>query len=123
MKNSFSLKYETISGECDAIACALNVKVQGDLKSTTVEALQRDFTTMLASDNVRLADLSVMELDLKEAALIDSQGLNLLVSVSRQMKLRKVPMRVRVSLRSVYLTLLSVGLDRQIEVLFEDSAR
>ena len=123
MRNSFHLKFETISGKYDTIDSSLKITVQGDLKSTTVDALQRDFAAMLASSNVRLADLNVLELDLKSAALIDSLGLNLLVSVLRRMKMREVPLRVRVSLRSVYRTLLSVGLNRQLEVIFEDSAQ
>ena len=120
MKSSFDLKFETFSGKYDAVERVVKVRVQGDLKSTTVEALQRDFAAMLASDNVRLADMGLLELDLKEAAVIDSQGLNLIVSVCRQMKLREVLLRVRVARRSVYLTLLSVGMDRQLELIFEE---
>ena len=119
MKSSCDLKFETLSGQYDAVECALKVRVQGDLKSTTVSALQRDFTAMLAADNVRLADLHVLELDLKDAVVIDSQGLNLMVTVLKLMKLREVPMRVRVDRRPVYLTLLSVGMDRQLELVFE----
>ena len=119
MKSSFDLKFETISGKYDTVARALKVQVHGDLKSTTVEALQRDLSAMLASDNVRMADLDLLDLDLKEAAVIDSQGLNLLVAVLKQMKLRCVPVRARVDKRPTHLTLLAVGMDRQLDLVFE----
>ena len=120
MKSSFDLKFETFSGKYDAVERALKIVVQGDLKSTTVEALLRDFSAMLGSDNVRLADLLVLELDLRDADMIDSQGLNLLVTVLKQMKLRVVPVRARVARRAVYTTLLSVGMERQLDLVFED---
>ena len=98
----------------------MKVRVAGDLKSTTIDALQRDFADMLGSKNARLADLRVLELDLRDAAVIDSQGLNLLVGVLKGMKLRNVPVRAIVARRTVYLTMLAVGMDRQLELVFEE---
>ena len=121
MKASFDIKYETFEGKFDAVDCELKIRAAGDWKSTTVGALQRDFVEMLASNNVRLADLHVLEIDLRDTAVIDSQGLNLMVNVLKQMKLRNVPLRVRVTRRAVYLTLLSVGMERQLELVFEES--
>ena len=73
---------------------------------------------VLKSDDVQQADMRMLEMDFTGAALVDSQGLNLLVATLSRMKLRNVLTRIRVARRSVYSTLLSVGLDRHSELAF-----
>ncbi|MEI6036031.1 MAG: STAS domain-containing protein [Verrucomicrobiae bacterium] len=120
MKSSFNLRFETLEASYDAAGCGLKIRAAGDWKSTTVAAVQRDLLKAMESDGVKLAAIGLLELDLSAAAVVDSQGLNLLVTVLKQMKLRGVPVRTKVARRAVYLTLLSVGMDRQMEVVFEE---
>ena len=122
MKNSFNLRFETLEASYADAGGVLKIIAAGDWKSTTLDAVQRDLFKVMASDGVKFAAIRLLELDLSAAAVVDSQGLNLLVTVLKQMKIRNVTMRTKVSRRAVYMTLLSVGMNRQMELAFEEVA-
>jgi ABC-type transporter Mla MlaB component len=112
----------TITADYDRQDKALRLAFPGDVKSTTVEELHRDVFTVLADPAVKELEVAVLELDLTRAKVLDSLGLNLVVSLYKLAKRRNEAMRMRVAVRAVYLACLAVGLDRQLELKYEGPA-
>jgi ABC-type transporter Mla MlaB component len=98
---------------------ALCLVFPGDVKSTTVESLHRDVFTVLADPGVRALEVTLLELDLTRAKVLDSLGLNLVVALHKLAQRRNENVKLRVGVRSVYLTCLAVGLDRQMDLCYE----
>ena len=55
--------------------------------------------------------------------MVDSLGLNLIISVLKWGKQRDAQLRIKIGKRGVYSTLLAVGLDRQAELINIDPSR
>ena len=108
---------ETVTPHYDTQACCLQLTVPGDIKSTTTAALHRDVFAILAHDVTRSLSLKVIELDISAATMVDSLGLNLVISVLKWGKQRDAQLRIRIGKRGVYSTMLAVGLDRQAELI------
>ncbi|MCS6243148.1 MAG: hypothetical protein H2172_04710 [Opitutus sp.] len=101
----------------------LQLTVAGDLKSTTTAALHRDVFAILAHDYARSLSITVVELDISAATMVDSMGLNLVIAVLKWSKHREAILRILVGKRGVYSTMLAVGLDRQAELINTDPNR
>lgn len=108
---------ETVTQHYDTQTCCLQLTVPGDIKSTTTAALHRDVFAILAHDFMRSLSLKVIELDISAATMVDSLGLNLVISVLKWSKQRDAQLRIRIGKRGVYSTMLAVGLDRQAELI------
>src|SRR6266545_1901725 len=91
----------------------LSVEVQGDILSTTQERLRHAFMSLLGSDEIQSADWGLLKLDLTRAAMIDSAGLNLIVSLIKLVKDRGARVAATISSPSVHRTFLFTRLDRQ----------
>ena len=71
----------------------------------------------------RSLSITVVELDLSTATMVDSLGLNLVIAVLKWSKQRGAAFRIIVGKRGVYSTMLAVGLDRQAELINTDPNR
>jgi len=111
---------ETVTPLYNTQTSCLQLSVAGDLKSTTTAALHRDVFAILAHDYARSLSIAVVELDISAATMVDSLGLNLVISVLKWSKQRGASFRIIVSKRGVYSTMLAVGLDRQAELINTD---
>jgi anti-anti-sigma regulatory factor len=108
---------ETVTPLYITQSACLQLVVAGDLKSTTTAALHRDAFAILAHDYARSLSITVVELDISAATMVDSLGLNLVISVLKRSKQRGAASRLIVGKRGVYSTMLAVGLDRQAELI------
>ena len=108
---------------CVTQTSCLQLTVAGDLKSTTTAALHRDVFAILAHDYARSLSITVVELDISAATMVDSMGLNLVIAVLKWSKHREAILRILVGKRGVYSTMLAVGLDRQAELINTDPNR
>jgi anti-anti-sigma regulatory factor len=114
---------ETVTPLYITQSACLQLVVAGDLKSTTTAALHRDVFAILAHDYARSLSITVVELDISAATMVDSLGLNLVISVLKWSKQRGAAFRIIVGKRGVYSTMLAVGLDRQAELINTDPNR
>ncbi len=108
---------ETVTPLYNTQSSCLQLAVAGDLISTTTAALHRDVFVILAHDYARSLSITVVELDISAATLVDSLGLNVVISVLKWSKQRGAAFRIIVGKRGVYSTMLAVGLDRQAELI------
>jgi anti-anti-sigma regulatory factor len=111
---------ETVTPLYNTQSACLQLTVAGDLKSTTTAALHRDVFAILAHDYARSLSISIVELDISAATLVDSLGLNLVIAVLKWSQQRGAALRIIVNKRGVYSTMLAVGLDRQAELINTD---
>ena len=95
---------------------SLNVEVDGDILSTTQEKLRQSLMSLLGSAEITSANWNVLKLDLTRTAMIDSAGLNLLVSLIKLVKDRGARVAATISSTSVQRTFLFTRLDRQMEI-------
>ena len=108
---------ETVKPLYNTQTSCLQLTLAGDLKSTTTAALHRDVFSILAHEYARSLQITQVELDISNATMVDSLGLNLVVSVLKWSKQRGAQLRILVGKRGVYSTMLAVGLDRQAELI------
>jgi anti-anti-sigma factor len=101
---------------------SLVVSVDGDILSTTAEAIRAGFVQMMNSDAVKRATWDKLELDLTRSRIIDSAGLNLVVAIVKAMQTRGAAVMARVTSRSVHRTFVFTKLDRQMQVVLEEAA-
>ncbi len=112
---------ETVKSLYTTQTACLQLTLKGDLKSTTTAALHRDVFSVLAHESARTLQISVVELDILGASMVDSLGLNLIIAVLKWSQQRGAKMRILVGTRGVYSTMLAVGLERQAEVVTSDA--
>ena len=89
--------------------------VPGDILSTSTAAIREDLNSAIESFEARTA--STLEIDARNASMIDSMGLNLVVSTLREATTRGLKLRLRVADRNVHRILLFTCLDRHLEVV------
>ena len=79
----------------------LQLSLPGDVLSTGVPEFRRALAGILASADVRESDWKSIELDLARAKMIDSMGLNMLVSLLRAARERGGILRVAIHDRNL----------------------
>ena len=103
--------------QLDLAAKTLVANIPGDLLSTNIDTVRKELFTILDAPQVRQADWDTLKLDLKSAKMIDSAGLNFLVSLVKTMRDRKVTIRAAISSPQVKRTFLFTRLDQHIDLL------
>ena len=101
----------------EASAC-LHLVVEGDLKSTTIDAMRRDIGFILKHEYVSLLKIAVLELDISSAITVDSLGLNLVLSVLKWANNSGAEARVIVGMRSLYEMMVAIGLDKHAKLVY-----
>jgi anti-anti-sigma factor len=94
----------------------LTLNFSGDVLSTNATPLRNEIFGVLESPALPPTAWNVLHLDLSKAKMIDSMGLNLIVSIVRAMKTRNAKITTTVSSQNVYRTILFTRLDKQMEV-------
>ncbi|MFA5263366.1 MAG: STAS domain-containing protein [Opitutaceae bacterium] len=95
---------------------SIQCKVPGDLTSTTVPAFRAEVDQKLAQTVKDSPGLSLVEIDLKGARMVDSVGLNLLVSVIKQVKDRGGAVRILIAHPNIQRILTFTRIDKHAEV-------
>jgi anti-anti-sigma factor len=94
----------------------LTLRVAGDLLSTTVETVRKDFDGWLEISE-RAAEWSTFKLDLTAAKMVDASGLYLIVSLLKQVQQRGAVMQVAYSSPNVLRTFVFGHVERHVEMV------
>jgi anti-anti-sigma factor len=98
-------------------ANCLSLSLPGNLLSTSVESLRKEVFGLIDSLAAKRAIWTKLHVDINEAKLVDSAGLNLLVSIIRTAKTTNATVSIGVSNKTVHRTLLFTRLDRHVELI------
>jgi anti-anti-sigma factor len=93
----------------------LKLTIQGDILSTSIETLRPDIFGVL--ERVPPGPWEILVLDLTSATMVDSAGLNLLISVVRHLKNANVKIRALVTNENILRTFRFTRLDKHIELV------
>jgi anti-anti-sigma factor len=96
---------------------ALTVRVDGDLVSTTTASVRGDIDRLLASMDDPWPAGTTLQLDLARAKMIDSMGLNLVVSLLKAAQKQGGRLRVAYADANVLRILTFTRLDKQLELV------
>jgi len=94
----------------------LKIEVPGDILSTNAETTRKEFFGILEAETVARSPWERCVIDLRNAKMIDSVGLNLLVSVIKFLKARNATIVAEITSTSVQRALLFTRLNTQMEV-------
>ena len=94
---------------------SLKCVVPGDLTSTTATAFRAQIDQLLNAQG-KTSPLGLLELDLTAARMIDSVGLNLLVSIIKGVKERGGTVRILIIHQNIQRILAFTRIDKHAEV-------
>ena len=94
----------------------LTIGWPGDVLSSNVDSLRQETQALLEGSETRGVQWSVLKLDLTHAKMVDSAGLNLIVSIVKIAKARGATVRATVGNPNVYRTFIFTRLDKQLEL-------
>lgn len=102
--------------QLDAQNGVLTITLPGDLTSTTAEPLRPEVIGVLEQPaNARAC--KVFRLELPAAKMVDSVGLNFIVSLLKTVQQRGAKMQIVCANANVHRTFLFTRLDKQIELI------
>ena len=96
---------------------ALQLAVAGDILSTNVDSLRSEIFSVIGQGEDGSGDWRSLELDLTSAKMIDSAGLNLIVSVLKNAKQRGAAVSAKISSTHIQRTFAFTRLDQQLSVV------
>lgn len=100
----------------DSNTNTLTIAFPGDVLNTNVESLRESTFGVLESPQIKQAPIATLKLDLTAAKMVDSSGLNFLVSVIKTVKARGARVRATVGNPNVYRTFIFTRLDKQLDL-------
>lgn len=95
---------------------SLTVVWPGDVLSSNVDTLRQGTQDLLDGNELKNAAWSVLRLDLTHAKMVDSAGLNLIVSIIKLARAKGAVVRATVGNPNVYRTFIFTRLDKQLEL-------
>lgn len=98
-------------------ASALSVIIPGDILSTNADTLREELFGLLETPEIKAAAWRTLKLDLTTAQMVDSVGLNLIVSLLRAVKARQGNVEAAIRSANIHRTFVFTRLDRQITVV------
>jgi anti-anti-sigma factor len=101
----------------DANQKSLTVIVPGDVLSTNAEELRRGVFALLDSPEGSPTQCTVLTLDLTRAHMVDSVGLNLLVTFIRSMKERGGKVQALITSDNIERTFIFTRLNQMLELV------
>lgn len=93
---------------------------EADAISTTVDQMQAELETVVSSSSNWNEQWETLTLDMRLLQMIDSLGLNLLVSLIKRANNRDIKIRTLLRSRMVYQTLLATRMDKQMSIHLEE---
>jgi|JI10StandDraft_1071094.scaffolds.fasta_scaffold704495_2 anti-anti-sigma factor len=94
----------------------LSIAFPGDVLSTNVDGLRQAAFGLLEGERLKQAPWTTLKLDLTAAKMVDSAGLNLIVSIIKHAKNRGAAVRATVGNPNVYRTFIFTRLDKQLDL-------
>jgi anti-anti-sigma factor len=107
----------TLKHQLDLSAGTLSAIVPGDILSTTADTLRGALFDILESAPIQAAKWNILKLDLTKARMVDSVGLNLIVSIVRAVKARDGTVEVTIGSANIQRTFSFTRLDKQVNVI------
>ena len=101
----------------DSQTKTLNLIVPGDIISTNAAALRTQIFAILESDVIARANWETLQLDLRATNMIDSMGLNLLVSIIKLARTRQSKITALIANQNVQRALCFTRLNTQMELI------
>jgi anti-anti-sigma factor len=95
----------------------LTVRVPGDILSTNAEALRKEIFTLLESPDGSAQKWHTLKLELVAAKMVDSVGLNLIVTLLKAVQKNGGKMQVLYSSPNIHRTFVFTRLDQHIELV------
>lgn len=95
----------------------LSLTFPGDIVSTNANTLREQIFGVLESETIQRSDWTTLDLDLRSAKMIDSMGLNLLVSIIKFARNRGSKVIGRVENPNVQRALCFTRLNTQMELI------
>ncbi len=95
----------------------LTLVVPGDIVSTNAATLRQEAFGILESETITRADWQTLVIDLRSANMVDSMGLNLLVSIIKFAKNRGTKIIGHIGNANVQRALCFTRLDTQMELI------
>jgi anti-anti-sigma factor len=95
----------------------LTLHITGDLISTTAEALRAELAALFGTADETPREWDLFRLDLTSAKMIDSVGLNLVVSLLKYIQKRGAKMQVVYSSPNIARTFAFTRLDKHVELV------
>lgn len=89
-----------------------------DVVSTNVDGFKREIDELFASDQCKETDWVNLRLELSDAKMVDSAGLNFVVTLVKQTKERDGSVEAVISSEHIRRTLMFTRLDKQMKVTF-----
>ena len=94
----------------------LRIEIGNDLLSTTFDKIVAGIDRILGSDEVKKGAWSRLLLDLTQAKLIDSMGLNIIVSLIKKAQAHPAKIAARISSPTIHRTFLFTRLEKYMEI-------
>lgn len=101
----------------DSHTKTLTLVVPNDIISTNAAALRTEIFTILESEAISRANWETLQLDLRAANMIDSMGLNLLVSIIKLARTRQSKIVGVIANQNVQRALCFTRLNTQMELI------
>ena len=95
----------------------LTLRVVGDLISTNAQGVRKEIDELFGNSETAPFSCSTLRLDLSEAQMVDSVGLNLIVFLLKRVQKLGAKLQVAYSSPNVLRTFTFTRLDRHLELL------
>lgn len=106
-----------MSAQTNANERFLTLRVPGDLISTNAEAMRNEAGALLGPSDGSSRQWDIFRIDLSSAQMIDSVGLNLVVTLLKQVQERGGKMQVLYSSPNIFRTFNFTRLNKQVEMV------
>ena len=101
----------------DVTTWTFTVTLLGDLISTAVEGMRPEINALFADLAKPDANWNLLQLDLSTAKMVDSVGLNFIITVLKSVQKRGAKMQVKYSDQNVHRTFIFTRLDKHLELV------
>ena len=92
------------------------IRVPGDLISTNIEHLRGEANRLLG-DAAGLPSFNFLKIDLTAAGMVDSAGLNLIVTILKRLRARGAQLHIAYSNPNLLRTFIFTRLDQHVKLL------
>lgn len=106
-----------MNSHLDSSEKSLTLHVPGDLLSTNAEALLRELNRLFEASARPPGSWNTFRLDLSVATMVDSVGLNLIVTLLKRVRKSGARMQIAYSSPNVLRTLTFTRLDKHVELV------
>ena len=95
----------------------LTVTINGDLISTTAERLRTEINALFEAPPANPPAWQLLRLDLASAKMVDSVGLNFIVTILKAVQKQGAKMQIIYTNQNVHRTFLFTRLDKHVELV------